>query len=128
MVQLIGFGSGIAVIIEHLFLIGKRPETSAYPSTLNTDALRALYDNLKDHVTVEQVKENSPSYGNGVPEDAAARIAVAVDTAIRTSKRADWRGSKMKQREVRLAIKRVLGNDDELVDMILELAMNQRDY
>ncbi len=44
-----------------------------------------------------------------------------VDTAIRGAKKAGWRGHKFKEREVRNAIKSVLGGDDGLVDSIFEI-------
>lgn len=48
-------------------------------------------------------------------------MAVKVDTAIRGAKKAGWRGHKFKEREVRNAIKSVLGGDDGLVDSIFEI-------
>jgi type I restriction enzyme R subunit len=83
-----------------------KPETqSSYPTSVNSPALRAPYDNLH--------------------QDEAA--AIRVDTAIRNVKKAGWRGNRFKEREIRIAIKLVLG-DDDLVDHIFEIAKNQRDY
>ncbi len=85
----------------------KKPETqSNYPGSISTSALRALYDNLDN-------KED---------------MATQVDTAIRNVKKAGWRGNKFKEKEVRIAIKSVLGSDDELIDSIFEIVKNQRDY
>lgn len=78
----------------------------AYPPTIDTDALRALYDNL----------------------DRDEALAIRVDEAIRAVKKDDWRGHRFKEREVRNAIASVLGSDDELVGEIFELVKNQRDY
>ena len=84
----------------------QKPEGSAdYPKTLNTGAKRALYDNL------------------GKDED----VALAVDYAVLSSKKDGWRGHKVKQKEVRYAVKRVL-NDDQLTDEIFELVKNQSEY
>ena len=83
-----------------------RPETqSSYPATMNTAARRALFDNL----------------------DQDEELAVQVDTAIRNVMKAGWRGIRIKEREVRIAIKSALG-DDSLVDTIFEIVKNQRDY
>ena len=76
-----------------------------YPSTLNSNAKRALYDNL------------------GKDED----LAIAVEYAVLTSKKDDWRGHKVKEKEVRYAVKRVL-NDDALAETIFDLVKNQYDY
>ena len=83
------------------------PETqSTYPASINSPARRALFDNLDQN------------------EELAARV----DTAIRNVKKADWRGNPFKEREVRIAIKSMLGGDDGLVDTIFEIVKNQRDY
>ncbi len=55
-------------------------------------------------------------------------MAVDVDRGIRNVKKASWRGNKFKEKEVRIAIKSVLGGDAELVDSIFEIVKNQRDY
>ncbi|MEQ1525562.1 MAG: type I restriction endonuclease subunit R [Gallionella sp.] len=76
-----------------------------YPQTLNTGAKRALYDNL------------------GKDED----LALAVDYAVLSSKKDGWRGHKVKEKEVRYAVKRIL-NDDQLTDSVFDLVKNQSDY
>jgi len=81
-------------------------EQSSYPASMNTSARRALYDNL------------------GQDEDLAAQV----DTAIRTTKKDDWRNMRAKRIEVRNAIKAVLGDDEELVDSIYDIAESQSDY
>lgn len=76
----------------------------AYPSSLNTAAKRALYDNLgKDETT-----------------------AVELDYAIRHTKKDNWRGNIVKEREV----KYVVGNHvpADQVDSIFDLIYNQPDY
>jgi type I restriction enzyme R subunit len=88
----------------------KKPaETSAYPTSLDTPAKRALYDNL-DH-------------------DEA--LAVRIDTAVRNTKKSDWRGNRFKEREVRYAIQDLFGNEpaaEENAEFIFELVKNQREY
>ena len=84
-----------------------RPEThSSYPKSLDTSARRALYDNL----------------------DHNEELAVRVDEAILNVKKDSWRGHRFKERQVRIAIRSVLGNDDSKVDEIFEIVKNQRDY
>lgn len=82
------------------------PEGSSdYPSSLDTSAKRALYDNL----------------------DRDEALAIALDNAIRSAKKDNWRGSKIKQREVKNAIKKHLFDTDE-VNRIFEIIKNQAEY
>jgi type I restriction enzyme R subunit len=80
-------------------------EGTAYPSSLNTLARRALFDNLE---------------GN-------EHLAIALDTEIRKTKKDDWRGNNFKEKEVRIAIRKHI-SDEALGDRIFELARNQREY
>jgi type I restriction enzyme R subunit len=50
-----------------------------------------------------------------------------VDTEIQHTKKDDWRGNRIKEREVRLAIRKHVG-DEALTDRILELVKTQREY
>lgn len=76
-----------------------------YPQSLHTSAQRALYDNLE--------------------KDEA--LAHAVDYAVLSSKKDDWRGHMVKEKEVRYAVKRVL-HDEKLTDSVFELVKKQSDY
>jgi type I restriction enzyme R subunit len=84
----------------------KNPATDVtYPSAMDTAAKRSLYDNLGR-------------------EEA---LASALDAAIRTTKKDGWRGSELKEREVRAAI-RLYVADEAQVQLIFELARNQHEY
>ena len=93
------------------------PESqSRYPTNINTDALRALFDNL-DHL----------------PEDCRETVACAIDDTVRTTKKADWRNNTFKRREVRNAISQLIRQgfsdyDDLDIDAIFQLVMKQDDY
>ncbi|HEX7331077.1 MAG TPA: type I restriction endonuclease subunit R [Pyrinomonadaceae bacterium] len=106
-----------------------QPETqSSYPASINNGALRALYDNLDDSDgAVMEVREPQPHYGSGTALDDRAAKALALDRAIRSVKKADWRGNRFKEKEVRNAIDSELG-DDDMVDKIFEIVKNQREY
>jgi type I restriction enzyme R subunit len=83
----------------------QKPEGSKeYPAGLDSDAKRALFDNL------------------GRNEE----LAIALDYAIRTTKKDGWRGNKIKEREVRYVIAKHVPEDQ--VDETFELIKNQRDY
>ena len=105
----------------------RKPETgSTYPPEVNNPALRALYDNLET-LPVDMVREHTAPYGEMRSEDLRTITAITIDDAIRKVKKDDWRSSKPKQKEVRLAIRSVIG-DDNLVDTIFEIVKNQREY
>ena len=91
------------------------PNTHTYAARINTGALRALFDNLGD-----------------APADRREVIALAIDAAIRSTKKHDWHGTYAKRMEVRYAIAKVIDDqfsDDDLdVDAIFELVMNQNEY
>lgn len=82
------------------------PGTSAsYPRSINTGALRALYDNLEEN------------------ED----LALSIDHEIQSTKPDNWRGTRIKMRVVKNAIKKHI-NDEELVEKIFEIVKNQGEY
>ncbi|AFZ45145.1 type I site-specific deoxyribonuclease, HsdR family [Halothece sp. PCC 7418] len=80
-------------------------QSSNYPAPLDTAAKRALYDNL----------------------DQDEALALAIDQAIKTTKKDGWRGNRIKERQVRRAIKQHIDNEDTL-NRIFELAKKQNDY
>jgi type I restriction enzyme R subunit len=77
-----------------------------YPSSIDTAAKRALFDNL------------------GNDEVLASKI----DTAIRYTKRADWVGDRIKEKIVANAIREESAGYDVDVAEVLELAKNQYEY
>ena len=84
------------------------PGGASYPKALNTQAKRALYDNLgKDEA-----------------------VALAVDAAVRENKQDDWRGNAVKVKKVMLAIKHALEDQESQAEVkaVLELVKNQNDY
>jgi type I restriction enzyme R subunit len=97
--------------MSHLIQNLKNPSSrSSYPKDINSDSKRALYDNL----------------------DNMEEIAMKVDEAIRDNKPDGWRGNKIKERTVRLAIQKALEEcsiyDDNKVEYVLTLARNQDEY
>lgn len=77
-----------------------------YPGSLDTSAKRALYDNL----------------------DYDESVAVRVDTAIRYTRKDDWRGNRFKEREVLNAVREELGEYETRAEEIFEIVKNQREY
>ena len=103
--EAIDYEEYLASIVE-LTKQAKSPETTtSYPTSVNSPAKRALFDNL------------------GEDED----LALALDAAIRATKKDAWRGNRIKEKEVRNAIKAQLA-DPDMVGAIFELVRNQHEY
>ncbi|MBF0399009.1 MAG: type I restriction endonuclease subunit R [Desulfobacterales bacterium] len=88
----------------------RKPNTAdEYPSSLNTEAKRSLYDNLGKNEALTN----------------------ELDYKITTTKKDGWRDNKIKTREVQYAIKEVLDEyqiKEPDSSYILELVKNQKDY
>lgn len=79
---------------------------SNYPSSINTGAKRAIFDNFgKDEV-----------------------LAIKIDTAIRYTKKAEWVGDRFKEREIANAVRQETQGYDIDIQKVMELAMAQREY
>ena len=98
------------------------PEEERYPLPINSPARRALYDCLRE---VPQLEKLLPTSGVAETADLAATTALAVDDAVRAARMADWRGHRIKERQVRNAIKKVI-SDDELTDAIFAIVKAQQ--
>ena len=105
-----------------------KPESLAiYPAAINTGPLRALYDNL-DPLVPAAVGDGRPEGSSAVASTRRETLALALDYAIRAVKKADWRGNRFKEREVRNAIQTKLGENTSQVDRIFEIVKAQREY
>lgn len=93
-------------IIELSKQVKQPAHSDRYPNSLQTNALRALYDNL------------------GEDEEKAKRV----DEAIRGALTADFRGHPIKERRVRNAIQEVLQCSDEELNQIFDIVKSQDDY
>lgn len=92
-------------IIKLTKRITKPSTTDEYPSSLNTKAKRALYDNLGKN----------------------EQLAIAMDETIKYHKQADFRGHPLKEKKIKIAIKHILPEGYE-VDEIFEIVKNQDEY
>ena len=86
-----------------------------YPVSINTGALRALFDNIVE-----------------VPEEHREAVAIALDRAVREARTDDWRGHVFRERRIRNSIARVISDEfsdyDLDVEAIFLLVENQNDY
>ena len=84
----------------------KNPAISkSYPKSLDSSAKRALYDNLNSN----------------------AGLAVALHNEIMKTKKADFRGNLIKERQVKNAIRKHL-EDEADIERIFELVLNQNEF
>ncbi len=83
-----------------------KPQTSdTYPSSINSEAKRALYDNLEEN----------------------EELSVVLDKEIKYIKKDNWIGHTMKEREVKNVIKNHVA-DEKKVEDIFEIVKNQTEY
>jgi len=95
----------LARIVELTKKVKNPAKSATYPTSLNSNAKRALYDNLsKDE-----------------------ELTIALDAEIYHIKKDGWRGNIIKEREVKYAIRKHVDDDTE-VDRIFELVKNQSEY
>lgn len=80
-------------------------KSSSYPKSLNSNAKRALFDNLNND----------------------EKLTISLDYEICHTKKDGWRGNKIKEREVKYAIRKHIQNDEK-VERIFELVKNQSEY
>ena len=95
-------------LIEHAKKVAKgESEETAYPAWADNGAKRALIDfELPDGATTAQ----------------------AVDKAVMETKRADWVGNRIKEKQVRNALRAVLPEDFDQLDELMELVKARREY
>jgi type I restriction enzyme R subunit len=97
-------------IVELVRNIRNPTNLATYPNTIDSKSKRALYDNL----------------------DSNEKAALKVNEAILRNKPYGWRGNRIKEKTVKLAIKSALaefGIDDEAqVESVLALARYQDEY
>ena len=74
------------------------------------------------------MREPAAHYGANPAADVREATALALDHAICDVKKADWRGNRFKEREIRNAIKSTLGGDEGVVSKIFEIVKAQSDY
>ena len=86
----IQYANYLQKIVDFVHKLKSVTATGSYPTTLNTKAKRALYDNLNNE----------------------EKLALNVHESIINSKADDWRGNRIKERQVRNAIREALGEPD----------------
>jgi type I restriction enzyme R subunit len=94
----------LSEIIELAKNVAQPAHFKSYPPTINTKAKQAFYDNLE---------------GN-------EQLSVVLDEAVRYTKKHNWRGDKLKEREIINVLKDHIPDKD--INTIFEIIKNQSDY
>ena len=100
----------------------------SYPASIETRALRAIYDNLPEELLGMKVAEGSDAEESDDTGDPREVVALAVDRAVRRAKMADWRGHPIKEKRIGAAIQAALGPYKALTFTIFEIVKKQREY
>ena len=93
-------------IVDLTGQVNKPENGTKYPKSLNSNAKRNLFDNLGKNES----------------------LAIKVDEIVRNTKKDGFRGNRFKEREIEIAIAKVLDKDDFNAKQILELVKNQSEY
>ena len=126
--EAMGYKKYLARLIELTKKVGS-PETHvSYPPRITSAALRSLFDNLEVAQVSVTVRKPPAHHDSDPAVDVREVKALALDGAIRGVKKADWRGNRFKEREVRNAIKSTLGGDEGVTNKIFEIVKAQSDY
>jgi type I restriction enzyme R subunit len=108
--EAIQYANYLKKIVELVKQVKNVSISDSYPRTIDTRAKRALYDNL----------------------DSNENLALKINKNIEEYKPDGWRGNRIKEKQVRIAIKRALEefgiSDEKRIEMVLELAKNQDEY
>jgi type I restriction enzyme R subunit len=127
--QALDYKAYLARLVELTKQVSNPATQTTYPFGINTAPLRALFDNLQGVADLEGMLSRLGAVTEvRVGSTAAERGALALDKSIRAVKKADWRGNRFKEREVRNAVQSVLGDAGALVDTVFEIVRNQRAY
>ena len=95
-----------------------------YPPSINNVALRVLFDNLEE---VPLAAEPQAQYDGQPATSKRESTTLALDHAIRTATKSEWRGNTHKETEVRKAINKVL-KEDALVGPMFRIVKAQKIY
>ena len=100
----------------------------SYPVSIETRALRAIYDNLPEGLLGKKVAEGTDTQESDDTVNSREVVALAVDGAVRNARMADWRGHPIKEKRIGAAIQDALGPYKAHTFPIFEIVKEQREY
>lgn len=93
--------------IAELTKLAKDPSaTTTYPAVVKSPGQRALFDNL----------------------DGDADLALKIDADVKAARKADWRSNPIREKMVKNAIRRSIGDDAAKVEAILAIVRENHEY
>ena len=93
--------------IAELTKLAKDPSaTTIYPAGVKSPGQRALFDNL----------------------DGNADLALKIDADVKAARKADWRSNPIREKMVRNAIRRSIGDDTAKIEAILAIIRENHEY
>ncbi|WP_187848891.1 type I restriction endonuclease subunit R [Helicobacter pylori] len=81
-------------------------EDRNYPKKINTNALKTLYDNL----------------------DENEALALEIDACIRDNKKDGWVGHNQKEKNLKIALRKIIKDDEVLLENVFNLAKHIKEY
>ncbi|WQT16273.1 type I restriction endonuclease subunit R [Helicobacter pylori] len=81
-------------------------EDRNYPKKINTNALKTLYDNL----------------------DENEALALEIDACIRDNKKDGWVGHNQKEKNLKIALRKIIKDDEVLLENVFNLAKHIEEY
>jgi type I restriction enzyme R subunit len=100
---------------------GKADDT---PAALDSAGKRALYNNLKNAIAPNQVREPAPAFGG---RDAVLELALRIDAEVKTARPDDWRGHRAKENQIRQVLWAIFYNEAE-VERVFSIIKAQPEY
>jgi type I restriction enzyme R subunit len=94
------------------------------PLQLDTPGRLALYNNLKDRVTLGSAEQVRAAYAD---KDGKLDLALRLDEAIKNRRPADWRGVVAREQIVKQTMYEVLRDIDE-VNRLFPIVFTQKEY
>ena len=108
--QAIEYAEYLERIVDLVRNVQNVSASGSYPDSIDSNAKRALYDNL----------------------ECNEELALLVDRYVEFNKADCWRGNRIKEREVKIAIKKALEQaglfDEKKLNDVFELVKNQSEY
>ena len=119
--------------------VKNREDGRSYPPTINSPALRAVFDNLPKKPPVEgswrrqgtgnrQVVEARDKAARDPEPDTREAVTLAVDQAVRDTRMDGWRGHTIKEMHIKSAMHNALGPFKACTETLFDIVKAQSEY
>ena len=117
--EVISYGDYLKQVIALAEMVKNGEEARAHPPTIDTPALRAIYDNLP---------EEPPGPTQAPDADIRETVTLAVFRAVRDARMDGWRGHAIKERRIKKAIHTALGSFEASTATISDIVKARHEY